>query len=969
MQINDRLHGFCVKSIREAAEVAGVLYELEYEKNGAKLLWLSRDDDNKTFSVTFKTIPEDDTGVFHILEHSVLGGSEKYPVKEPFVELLKGSMQTFLNAFTFPDKTMYPVCSRNSKDFLNLIDVYLDAVFHPTIYTKPETFWQEGWHYELFSPEDPLTRNGVVYNEMQGAYSSVENVIHSKLNRLLYPDNCYRFESGGDPASIPELTYEQFLESHKRFYHPSNAMFFLDGNIDIYSVLALIHSVLAPYEKAYIDTDIPMQSPVPYGETTCRYEIGEDEDADNKVQFAIGYVFADFSQQEKSLAMDILVDALCGTNEAPLKKAIISKGLAEDVYFSTVGTQHIEAYLVVRNTSEEKLDELKQTIRETYQNIVNNGFDKELLTACLNNLEFVVKERDYGSMPRGLGFAMSIFDTWLYGGDPMQNLSYNESFDNLRKKIDSRFFEELLEESILNSQHCAAVSLLPSKTLGNERREKETRDLQLIKDSWTDATISSIIGMNERLKKAQEEPDSIEDLQKLPSLSLSDISEEPEKLPIIEKNIDGNIVLLHEVETGGITYADIHFSAADLSLEELSKLALLCELLTQTPTENMTALQLLNDIKSNLGFLSATPSLFSKPGQTSSCNPYITIGCGFLENKEDDALRLIYEVIAASVFTDRNLIKNIIAQRKLAIERAFSSSGSAYAVRRIASSSSAHGAASGALSGLEFYRNLVNIEKNFVEKPESVCEELLSLCKRLFVKSRAVVSITGMWKEKLAQRILNILPDDSHNTASVPESASYIPAEVKREGIVTPCSVSFAAKGANLYNIGAEYSGCLRVAASLLSLGYLWNTIRVQGGAYGTGLSVNINGAICFSSYRDPDAANSLDCYDSAGNALREFCASDEELTKYIIGTIADTEPVLSPKLKGRNSAAMFLSGINYETRLKTRREILSATKEKLLEVSYVLDNVCSVNNVCVVGEKSKVEACGSRLDTITTIK
>ena len=967
---DDRIHGFKVKSVRDIEELGAVLCEFEYEKNGAKLLWLSREDSNKTFSVTFKTIPEDDTGVFHILEHSVLGGSRKYPVKEPFVELLKGSLQTFLNAFTFPDKTMYPVCSRNDKDFLNLADVYMDAVLHPTIYDKPETFWQEGWHYEMFSPEEELSRNGVVYNEMQGAFSSVETIINSKLNRLLFPDNCYKFESGGEPSSIPELTYEQFLAAHRRYYHPSNAWFFLDGDINMEEILALIDGYISPYDYQHIDAETPMQQPTGFSECRCEYEASEEDDLSGKVQFATGYVFADFSEQKKSLAMDILTDVLCGSNEAPLKKAILEKGLADDVCFSTIGMQQIMAVLVVRNTSEDKLGEIKQTVREVLTELAKKGIDRALITASFNNLEFVVKERDYGSMPAGLGFAMSVFDSWLYNGDPAQNLSYNESFDFLREQFDKGYFEQLIKEELLESKHKASVVLIPSASAGEERRKKEERELRLIRKDWSEEVVKKVISMNERLRAVQEAADLPENLAKLPSVSIDDIPKEPEELPLKASKYGDVNVLLHEIAAGGLVYADMYFSAADLSLEELSLAALFCEVLTQTATENLTGLELMNEIKTNLGFLSVTPAVYSKPGQTEECNPYICVGCGLLEERKGDAVRLIKEVLLGSKFADTKLIRNIIGQRKLGIERSVVSSGTSYASRRVGAASSAQGVAADAIAGLTFYRNLRKIEKEFEKNPESLCEKFATLLKRIFVKQRLTVSVTGSSNEAFASSLADVLPDsDNSYDVMIPSTARYAHFDVKQEGVSIPASVAFVAKGANIYNLGEEYTGHIKVASSLLSLGYLWNAIRVQGGAYGAGMSASINGNICFTSYRDPNASDSLESFDGAGAALREFCESEEDLTKHIIGTIADTEPVLSNKLKGRNAAVLWLSGIEYETRVKTRCEILQTTKQDLIEVSKLLDRICGVNNVCVIGEKSKLEACGDKLSEIVSVK
>ena len=494
MQINDLIHGFRVLERRTLGELNAVMWRMEYEKNGARLIWLDRPDNNKTFSIAFKTIPQDDTGVFHILEHSVLNGSEKYPVKEPFVELLKSSMATFLNAMTFPDKTMYPVSSRNDQDFLNLIDVYMDAVLHPVSLRDPHSFLQEGWHYELDSPEGELRCNGVVYNEMKGAYASPDTVMMEQLGSLLFPSNCYGKSSGGDPEHIPELTYENYLASHRRFYHPSNSYICLDGQVDLDAVLAKLDGFLKDYERIDPDADIPMQEPVAPAERTCAYEIGPEEDETDKAILAGGWVFGKFSDMERNVAFSALARLLCGSNESPLTKPLLDAGLCQDVALEKLdGVQQLYAILQIKNADPAKKDEIWALVEDTLRSLADGGLDKTRLHSILNRLEFAAREKDYGSMPRGLVYAITSLEGWLYSGDPAQGLEYDALFAALRRKVDEGWFDGFLRQVFLDNPHRARLLMLPSKTLGEEKARAEAERLAKIKAGWSQDEVQQVI--------------------------------------------------------------------------------------------------------------------------------------------------------------------------------------------------------------------------------------------------------------------------------------------------------------------------------------------------------------------------------------------------------------------------------------------------------------------------------------------
>ena len=839
MQIHDKLHGFTVTDSRPLPELHATLWEMTYDKNGARLMWLQREDLNKTFAITFKTIPTDDTGVFHILEHSVLCGSDKFPVKEPFVELLKGSLHTFLNALTFPDKTMYPVSSRNDRDFLNLMDVYMDAVLHPAIYHKPEIFRQEGWHYALSQGEPAY--NGVVFNEMKGAYSDVETVMYQELTKRLFPDNCYGFSSGGDPEHIPELTYEQFIRSHQTYYHPSNAYIFLDGAVDLDAALSLLDGYLGIYDRLEVDSTIPMQPPVPYSEHTCAYEVAPDDDGEGRVQLAWGYVYATYAERERAVAMQLLIDVLCGSNEAPLKKAILSNGLAEDVYFqSDDGTQQQLLLLEVRNLAADKVEEVRRTVQETLADLAKNGLDREQLTASLNSLEFKVRARDYGSYPRGVIFAMTAMESWLYGGDPAQNLCCDEVFASLRGKLDTDYYERLLEETLLHNPHCASLCMTPCATLGDEKRAREAARLAQAADSWTPQQRELFVAQEQELHRAQETPDTPEQLATLPRLTLSDITGLPEKPPLTVQQLSGCEVLLHETDTDGIVYADLYFSAAGLTPEELSCASFLCEVLGSAATAHHSRMALQNAIRMHLGGFDVAPAAFTHRGQADSATPYLVVSVSLLESKKAEAISLIAEILGSSKLDDKELLLQLLRQEKLAAEESLTVAGHRYALGRIAAARTAEGAIQEYFDGFESCLWVRRTESAFAEKADALCAQLSELSQRLFTRERLTISVTGAVDETFCRALSGTVAVSGR---AVPP-ADIKPMEIQAEGIRIPSGVSYAVAGSHLARFDTPYTGTLRVAAGLLSLDYLWNSVRVQGGAYGTGFISRPNGLV-----------------------------------------------------------------------------------------------------------------------------
>ena len=967
MQLNDTLYGFTVRSIRELSEINARMVEMVYEKNGARLIWLDRDDTNMTFAITFKTVPDNHTGVFHILEHSVLNGSDKFPLKEPFVNLLKSSLQTYLNAMTFVDKTMYPVASRNRKDFLNLVDVYMDAVLHPAIYHRPNTFRQEGWHYE-WAEDGSLTRSGVVYSEMKGAYTSVDTQLGAHLSRLLYPDTCYQYDSGGAPEHIPELSYEQFLDYHRRFYHPSNSYIILDGQVCLDEILPLLDSYLCAYGPSDAPAaEIPAQGTITPAFYQDRYEVQPDEPTEHRAQAMMGYVYGTYDQPEKALAMEVLGDVLCGTNEAPLRKAIQEQGLAENISFSggsEDAMRYLQATVTVKNTDGDKLGEVEETIRRVLTELCDRGIDRKELIASINSLEFTLKERDFGTTPKGLVFAISMMDTWLHGGDPAQNLCYGDRFDRLRAMADQGYFEDLLRTALLDNPHRATVLLTPSADCGEERRRNDAARLAAIADGWDQEKKDAIAREAQELLAAQQAEDTPEQLATLPMLKLSDVNDQPEKLLLEKTELEGRTLLLSKADTAGILYADLYFDAADLTEDELSAASFLSGLMCDMPTEDHTTAQLQTALKTHVGAFGCCMEAYGPVGKVAECTPYLVVNISVLEQKRHEAARLCEEILSHTLFTDAQRMGQILRQKKLSLREGIMESGSSYAACRVSACFTAKGVIAEHTAGITQYQWLLRAEEALEADPEAFCRSMAALAKRLFTRERLTLSITGHCPGDWGTELLHSVPSDGQ----VVTARRYAPFGVRHDGVVISSDISFTAQGANVYALGSAYGGQMSVAALLLTYNYLWNVIRVQNGAYGAGMAVGDLGDLRYTTYRDPNAPNSLETFAASGAYLRENLPDAAELESLIIGAVGESEPIRTPRSRGKLAAVCYFMGVDDERLRRHRREMLSAHREDLLRFGALLDELNAHSACCVIGSRALVEKCGDKLENIITL-
>lgn len=966
MHINDKTHGFTVTRVRELSELNAEMIELTHDKTGLEAIWLKRDEENKTFGIAFETLPWNDTGVFHILEHSVLCGSDKYRVKEPFVELLKNSMNTFLNAMTYPDKTVYPVCSRNNKDFVNLMRVYLDAVFHPLIYSKPEIFHQEGWHYE-FDENGTPSYKGVVFNEMKGAFASADELMDNAMNVALFPDSPYRYVSGGDPAKIPDLSYEEFISSHKKFYSPSNAYIFLDGSIDIDEILGIIEKeYLKDYSKTERIAPPAMQQPVKAEEVEVKYELGEDEDPKNRTRMAWGNVIGSFDDRERLVAMQVLAEVLAGTNQAYLNKAILSKGLAEDVVVQIYdGILQPWIRLEAKNLEADNKAEVEEVIFSELSRLADEGFDHEQLEAVMTNLEFQLRERDYGYAPTGLIFGLSTLDTWLYGGDPAATLEVGDLFTNLKKKMAEGYFENLVREVLIDNPHSCKVVLTPSREAGEERRKLEADRLSAESAEWSDSDRERLLAEQKTLEDWQHSADSEEDLKSIPSLELSDISTEPEIIPTEELEISGIKILKHEVSSNGIVYYNLYFDADGLSEEEIPQLSFLCELLGEMKTSEHSEKELVTLTHLLCGALKFTIAAYEKSNQTTDCKVKLVASFSALKSKCADALKFVVELLTKTLFESENVALDLLKQLKTRMFQSIVMSGHRAAMTRVAAQLSAAGVIGECASGFTWYKWLRNNEANW--NWAELSGKLIALSKKIITKNGLTASFTGA-DDGIIADAAKYLAEKLPSTENSCHGVQAVSAWGKRlEGIVIPADICFAVVGENMIEHGSVYGGEMSLAARIISLAYLWNVIRVQGGAYGTGMTIRPNSGLFCYSFRDPNAARSLESYKGAADFVKEFAQSGTDLTGFIIGAISDASPLLTPKIKGATADGFYWREISNEDRRKIREEIMSSTPETLTRLSESIRETIENAGVCVIAARNKLEECGE-LDSIETL-
>ncbi|MEK4453606.1 insulinase family protein [Paenibacillus sp. FSL L8-0506] len=953
-------YGFQVVNEEFIREIDSAVFTMEHLKSGARLLFVQNQDDNKVFSVSFRTPPEDSTGVFHILEHSVLCGSEKYPVKEPFVELLKGSMQTFLNAFTFGDKTMYPVASRNEQDFSNLMEVYLDSVFQPNIYKQKEIFEQEGWHYELQQTEDELIYKGVVYNEMKGSYSSPFTVLMDRIKKSLYPDTIYRHSSGGDPQEIPALTYEQFLKAHSNYYHPSNSYFYLYGDVSIEEKLQFIdQEYLSRYEKNSFDTTIPLQQPTGMTELVADYPILEAETADDKTYLSLNYVIGTSTDRELNLAFDILKSMLMDSNAAPLKQALLESGLGKDAFafYSDSMVQPLLGITLTHSNASAK-DAFVELVKTTLSSLVKNGLDEKLVLAAVNSKEFELREADFSRYPKGLTYNIEVMKSWLYDGQPSTHMLYEEVFTTIREKITDRYFEKLIEVYLLNSDHCSLVVLNPSKTIAADKEASTQRQLSEYKSSQQPDQLEQLVQSTQHLLARQGRADAAEDLQKLPSLSLQDINRSAEpQVPSHEYNLEGLKLIHHDVSTQKIAYFKFYWDTSVVAPEQIPYLVLLAEVLGQMETASYSIEELTSEIGIKTGGIHFKNEIFGAAKDTgASYQPKFTAQVKVMAGHIGESLDLLRELLYTSALDNLTKLQEIVRREASQMESVLNQKGNEIAASRLMSYFSDMGAYQEQQGGVAYYRFIRELAEKIDQQGAEVADTLKDICAVLFNKQNLIISVTGtpdLYEEFAA----NVAKLDIQDRPVVNKPKITAQGHADNEGFMSSSQVQYVVKGYDFNKLGFTYSGKMQVLKKIMSLTYLWNAVRVKGGAYGGSLMLRRDGILMFTSYRDPNLQETLEVYDQAYRFTEGYEADADEMTKAVIGTLSMLDQPLSPSAQGRRADRHYFEQVTGAELQQERDEILSTTPEDIRQYADLLKAVTEQNYFTVVGNASKLES------------
>lgn len=948
-------------------------YLMRHKKSGARVLLIENDDENKVFSIGFRTPPSDSTGVPHIMEHSVLCGSKNFPAKDPFVELVKGSLNTFLNAMTYPDKTVYPVASCNDKDFQNLMHVYMDAVLYPNIYEHEETFRQEGWSYKLDSADDKLSYNGVVYNEMKGAFSSPEGVLDRVVLNTLFPDTSYANESGGDPEVIPELTYEQFLDFHRTYYHPSNSYIYLYGDMDMEEKLCwLDREYLCHYEKKVVDSEIHLQEAFSeMKELEMPYSIASDESEDENTYLSYNKVIGTSLDRELYLAFEILDYALLSAPGAPLKTALTDAGIGQDIMGSYDNGIYQPIFSVIaKNADADQKDKFIEVIENVLTDIVKNGMDQKALEAGINYHEFRYREADFGNYPKGLMYGLQIMDSWLYDDDkPFIHIEALDTFAFLKKQVGTRYYENLIQKYLLDNTHGAIVIVKPEKGRTARMDAELDAKLQEYKASLSDEEIREMVSRTKKLEEYQSEPESEEALERIPVLNREDISREIDPIFNEEMNLAGVPVVFHEIETNGIGYVDVMFDLSGVSAEELPYVGILQSVLGIIDTENYGYGELFNEINMHTGGIGTSLELYNDVTNIREkvFKATFEIKGKALYPKLEKTFEMMGEILTASKLNDTKRIKEILAMTKSRLSMKFQSSGHTTAALRALSYASPSAKFKDMTNGIDFYQKIVDLSEHFEEEKESITATLINLTKKLFRPDNMMISYTaskegmdGLEKmiANLSERLYKEVPE---------ETPCIIHCEKKNEGFKTASKVQYVARTGNFIDNGAAYTGALQILKVILSYDYLWQNIRVKGGAYGCMSNFNRIGEGYFVSYRDPNLKRTIEVYEGIVDYLKNFTVSDRDMTKYIIGTISNIDQPMTPATKGERSMNLYMNKVSADMIREERSQILDATQDDIRALYRVVEAVLKADQLCVVGSEDKIEENKELFKTVTS--
>ena len=956
----DRISAYDIIKEENLKDIRSKGWLLRHKKTGARVMLIENDDENKVFNIAFRTPPKNSTGVAHILEHSVLCGSKEFPLKDPFVELVKGSLNTFLNAMTYPDKTCYPVASCNDQDFQNLMHVYLDAVFYPNIYQKEEIFRQEGWSYQLEKPEGPLKYNGVVYNEMKGAFSSPDEVLEREIMNSLFPDTPYGCESGGDPDHIPELSYEEFLEFHKTYYHPSNSYIYLYGNMDMAEKLEFLDEhYLSAFEKLEIDSSIPMQPAFEKRrDLTMEYPISESENSEGNSYLAYSTVVGEAADTLTAVAFEVLDYALLSAPGAPLKQALLDAGIGMDVYGSyDDGIRQPYFDVIAKGTDPDKKDRFLEIIQSTLTNIVKNGVNKKTLQAGINYMEFRYREADFSSWPKGLMYGLDIFGSWLYSDEKaFSHVQILPVFEKLKSLLNQGYFEELIQKYLLDNPHGSVITLVPSKGLAARREQALAEKLQKQLEGMTEEERNGLVEKTKSLVAYQESEEEPGSEKCIPMLKREDIKKEAAGFTNQELDVDGSLFLYHEVPTNGIAYLDLMFDLKKLSPEKVPYVGLLKSVLGYVDTEHYSYGELSDEINAQTGGIASGVEVFDRVDSIDEYKAAFSVTGKAMYSNIDVLFRMIREILNTSKLSDTKRLYEIIARVKSRAQANLVSAGHCTAVLRGASYSSPMAAFQDAMSGVAYYQFIENLEKEFDSRKEELVHTLKELMVEILRPEYLCVSYTGE-RETLDEVMgqVKALKMTLH-TEPVKTSSEPMHCVKKNEGFTTSGQVQYVARTGNFRKKGYEYTGALDILKVALSYDYLWMNLRVKGGAYGCMSGFKRSGESYFVSYRDPHLKRTLEIYEGIPEYVRTFQADEREMTKYIIGTISGKDIPRTPKMQGSISKTAYFCGVSEEMVQKERDQILNAQAEDIHALAPIIEAILSDDALCVVGSETVIE-------------
>ncbi|MDF1617064.1 insulinase family protein [Petrocella sp. FN5] len=952
----------------EALNGLGLL--LEHEKSGARIMVVKNDDENKTFNIIFRTPPKDDTGLPHILEHSVLCGSRKYPVKDPFVELAKGSLNTFLNAMTYPDKTMYPVASCNNQDFRNLVDVYMDAVLYPNIYKDPRILQQEGWHYELEAIEGDVTYNGVVYNEMKGASSNPEQVLFRQIQTALFPNHPYGYDSGGEPDAITDLTQEQFLDFHRTYYHPSNSYIFFYGDLDVTEQLSWLNEAyLNDFEKIEVDSELVKVEPFKTrNHVTKSYAVGQDANTDKRSYLSYNVAFDKPESHCENLGLEVMEHLLIDAPGAPLKEALLKLNIAEDIFGSyDSGLRQPTFSIIAKNTNVEHEALFVATIESVLGKIAREGFSRKKVEAAINYFEFKVREADFGQYPKGVIYSIKALDTWLYDGDPFVNFAYDEAFEQLRQGVKNGCFTGLISTYLLNNPHTALLRLVPdAQMLAN--KEKQLKDkLHAFGSSLTHEDKLALIEETQSLKKHQAEPNSREDLEKIPLLDLSDIKKEASPIEYEVIKEENQEWVLHKTFTNNIVYMRLLFDFSPLTFEELPYVSLLTKLLMRMDTQQHTYSDLSDEINIHTGGINADTNVYGMNNEPDTCQTKFEMKFKCLSEKMEETLALVKEVLTESVFTDLNRLKDLILENKSRLSTSLTSGGHTVSINRCSSYFNISAFYKEALDGITYYEFLDKlVSENQYEEVARKLEVILNKIthrENLHILVNTEERLVAPVKEKL-QELITVFPQK----AITYEATLPITFEVLNEGFKTASKVQYCALAGDYVKEGYLYNGHMKVLQTIMSLDYMWKEVRVKGGAYGGFAGFRRNGLFFLGSYRDPNLNKTYAIYRALPDYIKNLNLDKRELVKYIIGTMSNVDVPLTPQMKGERALGLYLANVTVEDEQRERDEILTTTLEDLRALGQLIEKVIRQDYYCVIGNENTVEEEKDMFVTLKTL-